>query len=93
MNLREQIEESYWEKKDMTFKENYITSLSTIWGDDPMISELTKKLEDMPLDEFTTHYYQDDLVGISYNYSRDPNYSQSDKLIRVLNTWDRLTSQ
>lgn len=93
MNLREQVEESYWEKKDKTFKENYIASLSTVWGDDPMIDELTKKLEDMPLDEFMNHYYRDDLVGITYNYSRDPNYSESDKLIKVLNTWDRLTSQ
>lgn len=85
----QQAQEEYWQERDERLKQNYIKSLSTAYGDivPEEVKELQEKLKNMDLQEFMKAYYSDDIVSITYNYTKDPNYSEAEKLNRVINAW------
>ena len=89
VRYNQQAQEEYWQERDERLKQNYIESLSAAYGDivPEEVKELQEKLKNMDLQEFMKAYYSDDIVSITYNYTKDPNYSEAEKLNRVINAW------
>lgn len=66
--LNKESSPSFYSEQNERYKENYIKSLNTVWGNSDEIQRVIQNIKNMSTDDFIKYYYSDDYVSPDFIY-------------------------